>query len=298
MRSNQTIRWALFAIAALIFVTAISCKSQKTDNAKRYAFKGKVIAVDKAEHTATVDHDDIVGYMGAMTMEFDVKDDAGFAKLEAGDQLTATLAVTDEEDWLENLIITKPAVADPNAKPPEGGVEPSLGTEVPDFNLTNQDGKRIHLAQYRGKALALTFVYTRCPDSNQCPLISSNFAAIDLALQKEPDVYKKSHLLTVTFDPDYDTAKVLKSYGAGLTGKFSDEKFEHWEFATGSQDEVKKITEFFGLKYFKDESDKTKVIHSLRTAVIGPDGKLYKYYRGNEWKPDAVLADLKAIAAK
>jgi protein SCO1/2 len=277
---------------------AMSCKSKPADNAKRYAFKGKVIAIDKAEHAATIDHDDIVGYMGAMTMEFDVKDDAGFAKLEAGDQVTATLAVTEEEDWLENLIITKPPVPDPGAKLPEAGMEPAPGADVPDFNLTNQDGQRIHLAQYRGKALALTFVYTRCPDSNQCPLMSQNFAAIDQALQKEPQLYKQTHLLSVTFDPDYDTAKVLKSYGAGLTGKFANEKFEHWEFATGSPDEVKKITEFFGLKYFKDESGQAKVIHSLRTAVIGPDGKLYKYYRGNEWKPDEVLADLKSVVAK
>jgi protein SCO1/2 len=298
MQRYQIIRCAVLALVMVTLGFAMSCKSKPADNAKRYAFKGKVIAIDKAEHAATIDHDDIVGYMGAMTMEFDVKDDAGFAKLEAGDQVTATLAVTEEEDWLENLIITKPPVPDPGAKLPEAGMEPAPGADVPDFNLTNQDGQRIHLAQYRGKALALTFVYTRCPDSNQCPLMSQNFAAIDQALQKEPQLYKQTHLLSVTFDPDYDTAKVLKSYGAGLTGKFANEKFEHWEFATGSPDEVKKITEFFGLKYFKDESGQAKVIHSLRTAVIGPDGKLYKYYRGNEWKPDEVLADLKSVVAK
>lgn len=277
---------------------AVSCGPRQPANAKHYTLKGKVIAVDKAEQTATIDHEEVEGYMGAMAMEFDVKDDAGLKNLEPGDQVTATLMVTDSEDWIENLIITKPAVPDPNAKVNESAAGPTPGTEVPDLPLTNQDGKRIHLAQYRGKALALTFIYTRCPEPNQCPLMSTNFAAIDQALQKEPDVYKKTHLLSVSFDSEYDTPKVLRSYGAGHTGRFAKETFEHWEFATGSKDEVKKISEYFGLQYFKDESGEDKVIHSLRTAVIGPDGKLYKYYRGNEWKPDQITADLKALIGK
>jgi protein SCO1/2 len=285
------------AVIAFLLVFGLSCKPRPAANEKRYTVKGKVVALDKAEHTATVDHEDIVGYMGAMSMEFDVKDDAGFQKLEVGDQVTATLAVTDEEDWLENLIITKPAVPDPNAKAGENSVEPSPGADTPDFGLVNQDGKRIHLAQYRGQALALTFIYTRCPDSNQCPLMSTNFASIDQSLQKEPEVYKKTHLLSVSFDPDYDTPKVLRSYGAGQTGRLSNETFAHWEFATGTKDEVKKIAEYFGLKYFKDESGEAKVIHSLRTAVIGPDGKLYKYYRGNEWKPEEIINDLKDLTS-
>ena len=280
-----------------LLMLASSCGPRAAANEKRYPFKGKVIAVDKAEHTATIDHEDITGYMGAMTMEFDVKDDAGLAKLEPGDQVTATLAVTDEQDWLENLIITKQAVPDPNFKASEG-TEPVPGAEIPDFGLTNQDGKRIHLAQYRGQALALTFIYTRCPDSNQCPQMSTNFAAIDQALQKEPEIYKKTHLLSVSFDPEYDTPKVLRSYGAGHTGRLSNETFQHWEFASGSKDEVKKIAEYFGLKYFQDESGEAKVIHSLRTAVIGPDGKLVKMYRGNEWKPEEIVNDLKGIVAK
>ena len=286
-----------FCITVIVALVVLGSSCKPKINAKRYTVKGKVVALDKTEHTATVDHDEIVGYMGAMAMEFDVKDDVGFQKLEVGDQVTATLAVTDEDEWLENLIITKPPVPDPNAKAVEKSVEPSPGAEIPDFGLLNQDGKRIHLSQYRGKALALTFIYTRCPDSNQCPLMSANFATIDQTLQKEPDIYKKTHLLSVSFDPDYDTPKVLRSYGAGQTNRLSNETFEHWEFATGSQDEVKKITEYFGLNYFKDESGQAKIIHSLRTAVIGPDGKLYKYYRRNEWKPEEIINDLKELAA-
>lgn len=290
-------RGLILAIIVFVSVLGISCRP-RAENAKRYPVKGKVVAVDQAEHTATIDHEDIGDYMKAMQMEFEIRDEASFAKLEPGDQITGTLVVTDTEDWLESLIITKLPVPDPNAKPGAASVEPQPGAEIPDFTLTNQDGKRIRLAQFTGRAVALTFIYTRCPDPDQCTLMSTNFAAIDKALEKEPEIYKKTHLISITFDPDYDTPKVLRSYGAGHTGRYANETFQHWEFATGSKDEIKKIAEYFGLKYFVDESGEAKIIHSLRTAVIGPDGKLYKYYRRNEWKPEEIITDLKTLVAK
>ena len=294
---NMFPRCLLFLVILCLVVTASACKP-KPPEGKRYEFKGKVISVNKTERSAFIDHQAVTGYMGAMAMEFDIEDDAGLAKLEAGDLVTATLVVTEEEDWLENLIITKPPVPDPNASPAENA-GPQIGADVPDFALLNQDGKPIHLAQYRGKALALTFIYTRCPDPDQCTLMSTNFAAIEQALQKEPAVFQKTHLLSVTFDPDFDTPKVMRSYGAAHTGQYSTEKFQFWEFATGSKDQVKEIATYFGLNYFKDkESGEDKVMHSLRTAVIGPDGKLYKLYRGNDWKADEVVTDLRSVAAK
>jgi len=238
-----------------------NCGPRRNPNEKRYDLKGKVVAVNKSDHTATIAHEDIKGYMPAMTMPFKIKNDADLEMLKAG--------------------------------------EPKPGTDVPDFGLVNQDGKRIHLAQYRGRALALTFIYTRCPMPDQCTLMSNNFAAIDQELQKQPDVYAKTHLLTISFDPEYDSPKVLRSYGASHSGRYTDETFQHWEFATGSPDEVKGIAQFFGLRYFHDtESGQDQVIHSLRTVLIGPDGKLFKLYRGNEWKPAEIVNDLQSLAQK
>src|SRR5258708_37896887 len=123
--------------------------------------------------------------------------------------------------------------------------------------------------------------------------MSNNFATIDQALQKQPETYAKTHLLTISFDPDYDTPKVLRSYGASHTGRYSDETFQHSEFASGTKDEVKGVAQFFGLRYYHvTESNDEQVIHSLRTAIVGPDGKVVKLYRGNEWKPEEVLSDL------
>ena len=271
-----------------------ACKPRRNANEKRYDLKGKVVAVNKQERNATIAHEDIKGYMPAMTMPFKVKSDADLELLKPGDQVTGTLVVDDVSSWVEiTAIVEGPVTVSQTADVPG---EPKPGTEVPDFGLVNQDGKRIHLAQYRGRALALTFIYTRCPVPDQCTLMSNNFAAIDQELQKQPDVYAKTHLLTISFDPEYDSPKVLRSYGASHSGRYTDETFQHWEFATGSADEVKGVAQFFGLRYFHDtESGQDQVLHSLRTVVIGPDGKLVKLYRGNEWKPDEIVQDITQI---
>ena len=281
----------------LVFIAgACTWGDQPPKNEKRYPIKGVVVAVNQQERTATIKHEDIPGYMQGMTMDFKIKSTADLQTMKPGDQITGTLVVDDISTWIEVTAIAEggPALTPTTVVPGE----PKPGDAIPDFTLVNQDGKPIHLAQYRGKALALTFVYTRCPQPDQCTLMSSNFAAVDLELLKQPDVYAKTHLLTVSFDPEYDTPKVMRSYGASHTGRYSAEKFDHWEFTTGSADEVKRIAEYFGLRYFKDSSTgEEQVMHSLRTAIVDPDGKLVKLYRGNEWKPAEVIDDLKSLAA-
>ncbi|HLR07562.1 MAG TPA: SCO family protein [Pyrinomonadaceae bacterium] len=295
-RTTPRIVITLFFALSLIILGS-GCKPRRSANEKRYDLKGKVVAVNKSERTATIAHEDIKGYMPAMTMPFKIKNDADLEMLKPGDQVTGALVVDDVESWVEITAIVEGPVTDLQNVDVPG--EPRPGTDVPDFGLVNQDGKRIHLAQYRGQALALTFIYTRCPMPDQCTLMSNNFAAIDQELQKQPDIYAKTHLLTISFDPEYDSPKVLRSYGASHTGRYTDETFQHWEFAGGSADEVKGIAQYFGLRYFHDtESGQDQVIHSLRTAVIGPDGKLFKLYRGNEWKPAEIVGDLQSLAKK
>jgi protein SCO1 len=290
LRNSSTV----YLLVLLLSVSLAGGCRRKSANEKRYPLKGKVVAVEKNDRTATIMHEDIPGYMPAMTMPFRIKNDADLAMLKPGDQVTATLVVDDLSSWLEiTAIVEGGASLTPTTTVPG---EPKPGDEVPDFGLINQDGQRIRLSQYKGKAVALTFVYTRCPQPDQCTLMSNNFAAIDQELQKQPAVYAKTHLLTITFDPDYDTPKVMRSYGASHTGRYSDENFQHWEFATGSKDEVKGIAQFFGLRYFLDTSSgEEQVMHSLRTAVIDPTGKLVKLYRGNEWKPAEIASDLAAL---
>jgi protein SCO1 len=288
---------SLFFLSLLLSLPLIGLAcSRRASNEKRFPIKGKIIEVNKTDTTVTIEHGDIPGYMSAMTMEFKLKKRADLETLKPGDQITGNVVVDDTSSWVEILTsVEGGGVLTPTSVVPG---EPKPGDDILDFGLVNQEGQRIHLAQYKGKALALTFVYTRCPQPDQCTLMSNNFAAVDRELQKQPDVYSKTHLLTITFDPDYDTPKVMRSYGASHTERFSDETFQHWEFATGTKDEVKGVAQFFGLRYYLDpEAGNEQVIHSLRTAVIGPDGKLFKLYRGNEWKPAEIVDDLKKLAA-
>ncbi len=287
----------LTIVLILLTLAGSSCGGNETENEKRHPITGKVIAVNKTERTATINHEEIPGFMASMTMDFLVKDDADLNRMKPGDRITGELVVTDTSSWLELTAITQGgSELTPTTIVPG---EPKPGDDVPDFALVNQDGKPIRLSQYKGKALALTFIYTHCPQPDQCTLLSTNFAAIDKELQKNPDIYAKTHLLSVTFDPEYDTPKVLRSYGAAHTGRYADEAFKHWEFATGTAEQVRAAAEYFGVRSFKDESTgKEELIHSLRTAVIDSQGKLVKLYRGNEWKPGEVTADLRRLAAE
>ncbi len=272
-----------------------ACHSPVASRGKHYDVRGKVVSVDKSRRQVTIAHEDIEGYMPAMVMPFSLRDDSALNILTSGDLVSATLVVDGSSSWLENVIITEEASETSDGDKSEGLQEPKPGDEVPDFGLINQDGKRVHIAQYRGKILLLTFIYTRCPVPEYCTLMSNNFAEIDKELQKESNLYARTHLLSISFDPEYDTPKVLRSYGAAHTGNYSQETFAHWEFASGSPDEVKGIAQFFGLRYFQETG---QIVHSLRTAIITPDGKLFKLYSGNGWRPSEALRDIQSVGAQ
>lgn len=278
----------LLPILISIFLSACS-KPQEF----RYDLKGKVYDVDKRGGTITVAHEAIPDYMDAMTMPFKLKDTWAFDELQAGDKVSATLVVQGERSWIEGIVIVR---EDAGAAPvsANASIEPKPGDEIPDFTLVNQDAKKIHIKKYRGKPLLLTFIYTRCPLPDYCPLMTANFGQIESAIRKEPEGYGGTQLLSISVDPEYDKPKVLREYG--LANSDTGEKiFERWEYASGTADEVKKVATYFGLQYFQ-QSD--QIIHSLSTALIGPDGKLVKLYRRNEWKPEEVLKDLKNLAAE
>jgi protein SCO1/2 len=283
---RNTLNFSTLALCVLL----VACQSKApAPQGKRYDFKGTIVSVDKANQSATISHEDIKDLMEGMTMPFKLKDAWPLDVMKPGDGVQATLVMTDESAWLEDVVVVQKSATQTVAQP-ESSTMPKPGDTVPDFHLVNQDGKPVRLAQYRGRALLLTFIYTRCPVPEYCALMSSNFAEIDRELQKDADVYKKTHLVSISFDPAYDTPKVLRSYGAAQTGNYDKETFSHWEFVTGDAEEVKRLAQFFGLTYIPE---KDQLVHSLQTALIAPDGKIAKLYSGNEWKPADVLSDIR-----
>ena len=289
-RENKPATFVLVFIA-LLCASGSACRRHSL-NEKRYELKGKVVAVEKDKRLVTIAHEDIKDYMPGMTMPFTLREEWAYEILVPGDQVTATLVVDGSRVWLEDVVITKESTDTSYPKTADSVAEARPGDEVPDYGLVNQDGKAIRIHDYRGKALLLTFIYTRCPIPEYCTLMSNNFAEIDRELQKQPDLNAKTHLLSISIDPEYDTPKVLRSYGAAHTGRYSDETFLHWEFASGTKDEVKGVAQYFGLRYFEGND---QIIHGLRTVIIAPDGKVDKVYRGNDWKPAEVLEDLRTV---
>ncbi|HET6647658.1 MAG TPA: SCO family protein, partial [Pyrinomonadaceae bacterium] len=171
------------------------------------------MSVEKDKHLVTISHEAVKDFMEAMTMPFVVREEWVFDQAKPGDQIKATLVVDETESWLENVVLIE-SNDEPGGKGASAALGPNTGDQVPDFALVNQNNQPFHTRQYKGKALLLTFIYTRCPIPEYCTLMSNNFAKIDRELQKEPNLYDKTRLLSITIDPDYDTPSVLRSYGA------------------------------------------------------------------------------------
>ena len=260
-----------------------------------YHLRGKVVLTDPAHGIVVLDHEAIPGFMDAMTMPYQLKDPSITSELHPGDVITADVLVSKsaaETVLLDHIVVV--AQARPDYKPAVFYHVPTAGDEVPDFALRNQDGRQIHLGQFKGKTLLLTFIYTRCPLPNFCPLVTHNFAAIDSQLAGNPALYGKTHLLCVSFDPEHDTPARLRAYGATYIGSDGKNAFAHWDFAVPNQAMLLEMAKFFdvGITHGADDT----ITHTLSTTLIGPDGKVVQFYPGNEWTVEQVVADVKKLA--
>jgi protein SCO1/2 len=291
-------------LSSLLAVTALSgCRSGQTDAAasagadsKVYRLRGKVVATDAAKGQVTLDHDAILGYMDAMTMPYKVKDENVLSELHPGDVLTADVVVSRDpnaDPLLDHIVVV--AEGKPDYRPQVVYHVPAPGDPVPDFKLRNQDGRAIHLGQFRGKALLVTFIYTRCPLPSFCPRVTHNFAAIESKLAAEPDLLNKTQLVCISFDPENDTPARLRAYGATYIGSDGKSAFAHWDFAAPDKATLRELAKFFDLG-FSGAADGT-ITHTLSTTLIGPDGKVVRFYPGNDWTVDEVLADVRRVAA-
>ena len=289
----------ILLFAAAILVNGCGGSGQTNSDPskqKRYEMRGKVVSVDKLKKTAKIEHEDIPGYMEKMTMDFPIHENWVWDDLQPGVEIRADLVVDSaakDPYWLEKISIVANTI--PN-KPVEIKTPEQIGKDVPPLTLTNQDGKKFKFTDYKGKALAITFIYRECPLPEFCIKMSKQFADMANVLAQDPAAKDKVRLLSISFDPERDTPEKLKQYGLGYLGKDAKDDLTIWNLAVGTDAEVRAVAEFFGLKYEKDANDKTQINHSLVTAVISPEGKVTKLFSGGLWTPDDVMAELKAQA--
>jgi len=285
-------RTRLALLIALIVLFLSSCHHGSTSS-KRYPFTGRVVSIDAQSQSALIDGDNIPGFMDAMAMSYTIKPEATLGQLVPGDSISAEVVVQSEAKagspnyWLENVKVTAHGK---NPKPEPAATQriPAPGDEVPDFHLTNQSGRHISLRQYRGKTLLVTFIYTRCPFADFCPRMSSNFAEIYKQLGADPALAARTRLLTISFDPEHDTPKVLRDYAFSVAHTHDPALFNRWEFAAPSTADLPTIAAFFGLVV---QPDGGLITHNLSTSVIGPDGKILRWYHGGDWLVSDLIKD-------
>jgi protein SCO1/2 len=266
-------------------------------NQRSYQVKGVVLEVLPAEKTVRIKHEEVPGYMQAMTMPFEVRDVTELAGLGPGDPVMFRLTVTDTDGWIDQIRKTG---ARTNVLPTTGplrlvrDVDPlNVGDVLPEYHFTNQLGVPFSTSQFKGQVLAINFIFTRCPFAPYCPQTAKYFSEIQQRLLALPNAPANWHLLTISFDPEFDTPEVLKAYADNYHADP-----QRWTFATGALIDITAICDQFGLTFFRDEPSALPQ-HTLRTVVIDPAGRVQTIIGGNEWKPDDLLQEmLKAAGAK
>jgi protein SCO1/2 len=280
----------LATICALTLAAALSAvilghrsvSVRSSSRVQTFQVKGQIRSIVPTEKTIRIAHEEIPDYMPAMTMSLPVKDATLLRDLRIGDSVQFELMVTSDDSWIAGIekIPSDATTTHPIAKATVSrddleAERVQKGELVPDFKLTNQDGQQIHLSDFRGKAVVLTFIYTRCPLPNFCPLMSKNFAELQQRLSKEfPNKYQ---LLTISMDPEFDQPEVLKEYAARYAADPKD-----WTFATGDAASIDFVAGLMGLFF---EKEKGLISHDLRTALIGQDGRLVHLWKSNVWTP-------------
>ncbi len=257
---------------------------------RQYELVGQIQAIVPERNEVTIKHQDVKNFMPGMTMPFKVQDAGLLAGKQPGDLVTATLVVEEVGAHLSTLNKTGHAALQP---PPVSDTARVLqaGDSVDDALLVDQDGAARKFSTWRGHPVALTFMYTRCPLPDFCPLMDRHFAALQQQIASTPEL-DGVKLISMTLDPAFDTPKVLKTHAQRLRANPNT-----WSFVTAEPTEANEFGTQFGIYVEANEKSAIDITHNLRTAVIDAEGHLVAIHTGNQWTPADLVADLKAAAA-
>ena len=280
-----------------IFLLHCGCSKDAGEQSKAirsFVVQGVVIDIQDEGRTVVIDHEEMPGYMGAMTMPFRVKFPEEVEDLSPGAEIQFIYKVAELSSWVEDIEPTGKKVDLPEG--PEFKDQSSkllkIGDLFPDFELFDEYGKTVELKGYRGSVLTLTFIFTRCPVPEYCPTMMRNFSEADEALKNDPDAPEDYKLLTVSFDSDFDTPDILKTYGEQFKKNSS-----NWSLAGASNSTtIRSIGEAVGLQFAKSQS--AIYSHNLRTVVLDPQGRITKIFMDESWKPEELVAEMKKVAGK
>jgi protein SCO1 len=281
-------------VFVLSLCLAVAAGCSKAPDRRSFTLQGQVQSIDAPRKLLVVKHEEIKGFMPAMTMPYEAQEAKLLDGLAPGDLINATLVVVSNGAHLTTIkkVGTAPLETPAEAPMPSASSGFELlkpGEPVPDGAFLDQDGRKRTFNAFKGSPVVMTFIYTSCPLPTFCPLMDRHFATLQHTLKQDPAL-KRVRLVTVSFDPITDTPAVLKRHAKTL-----DADLTRWTFLTGDRDDVDRFASRFGVSISRALDDPLNITHNLRTAVIGADGTLVKVYTGNEWSPDQILADLKPL---
>lgn len=229
-------------------------------------------------------------------MPFRVRDTNELRDLASGVGVSFRLNVTDDASWIDQVKATGTSAVTEVPKP---AAAPSISTNqpgafswenIPEFALTNEFGQPVRLRELKGRAVAMTFFFTRCPLPEYCPRLSKNFQGALAKLKAMSGGPTNVHFLSVSFDP-LDTPAVLHAYGRAY-GYDSN----HWSFITGRPEHIQELASGFGVnaKFEGGTYD-----HGFSTAIFDATGKLQNMWPIGGDLTDQIVGDLvKGAAAK
>jgi protein SCO1 len=253
-----------------------------TNVLRAFIARGVIRELPSAGKTVIVRHEEIPGFMPKMTMEFDVKNPSELRGLNAGDTITFSVRANEEDSWIQDI-----RVADTNEVQVARKADPSpatllriaqlkAGEVLPDAQLLAEDGRLIKLSDFEGRALAFTFIFTRCPLPDFCPRMNQHFERAREILV-EGGGPTNWQFLSISFDPEFDKPGVLTRYAFSYRGKSED----RWLFASASSEVM---TSMSSLLDFRFANEGGSFLHNLRTVVIDPKRRVYRQFDGNKWK--------------
>lgn len=262
--------------AALLVLLACGAPSRET-----YEVTGVVEAVDADQGQIKIAHEEIPGFMPAMTMNFDVVPKTLLAGIEPGLKVHFTL-----EREATRLRIT--AIRSLGGEP-AAGVGGGFGglaerEPAPEFRLIDQDGRPVALGDLRGKAVVLDFVFTRC--DGPCPILTS--ARVTLQRRLPESLVPQTHFVSISIDPESDTPARLRRYA---TDRGAD--LRSWSFLTGDPARVKETLRDYWVGWRPDGDG--DIDHLVVTYLIDPEGQIARRYLGLEHPPEEILQDLEEV---
>jgi protein SCO1/2 len=284
----------LHIVFSLCAALSLAACGPSGPNQRTYRLQGQVLSVDPTGQQATIKHEEIKGFMSAMTMPYKLRDPKLAGGIQPGDLINARLVVVSNDAYLTEVHkvgaapLEKPA-GDSSAAPAARSALLAPGQPVPNTAFVDQDGRKRDFGSFKGSTVVVTFIYTRCPMPSFCPLLDRQFADIQRAI-KHDSTLKNVHLVSVSFDPAHDTPPVLKHHAQQLSADPA-----RWTFLTGRAADIDEFGARFGVAVGRAGTDPSDITHNLRTAIVDAHGKLVKFYSGNEWSPTELLADVKSI---